>query len=463
MRISWSLLLGATLAVGSAKGQAFERGYLVTTAGDTLRGEIQNRFWQAPPESVVFRPSPAVSGQEYVRRRLRTVRLEGSRYFRAEVLVVDHGARTHTGDLPSRLVVSPRTDSLLAEVLLDGPVPLLRVVADAGVSHYFVRRPGRPYLELTERKYLVEIEGHQRIVDANNYRSQLAVYFSDCPAAVAVAEKAPFSAQGLVAVVKAFGAQCLPEKLPGADAPAPAHPTNLLAFNGGVLLGGSYNKLQIGRSEYVGEEAPLLDGLNLDSQLHPVGGAYLDVLLPGRRWLGHSEVAMSSYGRRGVFPLAGGAGSYTWHGTKLDTRLGLRCLLFRQRSKLDWFVGSGLNLNTTLSYQSSEQYGAGSSRLTASRVRVPTQAAFFGALDFVFLPYLEAGMRWGRLTYSVDVAPTGTVSYTDPLALYASDSRTPAGQETSYYGMYSYGATLLSYRAVLAFSLVRWPAPATNR
>ena len=114
MRFSWGLLLGGVLAVGSARGQSFERGYLVTTAGDTLRGEIQNRFWQAPPESVVFRSSPAAPGKEYSRRRLRAVRLESGRYFRAEVLVVDHGARTHTGDLPSRLVVSLRTDSLLA-------------------------------------------------------------------------------------------------------------------------------------------------------------------------------------------------------------------------------------------------------------------------------------------------------------------------------------------------------------
>ena len=459
MRFSWGLLLGAflsVLAVGSAKGQVFERGYLVTTAGDTLRGEIQNRFWQAPPESVVFRSSPAAPGQKYARRRLRAVRLEGSRYFRAEVLVVDHGARTQTGDLPSRLVVSLRTDSLLAEVLVDGPVPLLRAIVDAGVSHYFVRRPGRPYLELTERKYLFENEGHQRVVDANNYRSQLAVYFGDCPAAVAVAEKALFSGPGLAAVVKAFGAQCLPDGPLGMDAPAPDRPTQLLAFNGGALLGISFNKLQTGRSSLIGEEAPLLDDLNLDGQLHPVGGAYLDVLLPGRRWLGHCEVALSSFGRRGTFPLAGGAGSYTWHGTKLDTRLGLRYLLFRQRNKLEWFLGSGLNFNTTLSYQSSEQYGTGSSRLTASRVRVPTQAAFFGPLEFVFLPYLEAGMRRGRLTFSVDVAPTGTVSYTDPLAVYASDSR------TDYYVKYSYGATLFSYRALVAFRLSRWPAPVPN-
>lgn len=441
------------LLVGHAHGQVFEPGYLVTTADDTLRGEIQNRFWQAPPESVIFRPAPGAPVHEYARRRLRAVRLESSRYFRAEVLVVDHGARMHTGDLPSQLVVSSSTDSLLAEVLVDGPVSLLRVVVDAGMSHYFVRRPGRPYLELTERKYLIEIEGHQRIVNANNYRSQLAVYFGDCPAAVAVAEKATFSAQGVAAVVKAFGAQCLPDGPLGTDVTTPNHPTHLLAFSGGALLGMSFNNLQTGRSSFIGEEAPLIDNLNLDGQLHPMGGVYLDVLLPGRRWLGHSEAVLSSFGRRGTSPLAGGTGSYTWHGTKLDTRLGLRCLLFRQRSKLEWFVGSGLNFNTTLSYQSSEQYGTGSSRLTASRVRVPTQAAFFGSLEFVFLPYLEAGMRRGRLTFSVDVAPTGTVSYTDPLAVYASDSRTPVGQETDNYAKYSYGATLFSYRAVLAFRL----------
>ncbi|MDO7845468.1 hypothetical protein Q5H92_03795 [Hymenobacter sp. M29] len=448
------LALGLSGA-GAAHGQVFERGFVVTTAGDTLRGEIENRFWQQPPTRIDFRPSATAPTQALGRAGVRAFGLDGGRYFRTEVVPLDRMARTQGTDLPQRLVINPRPDTLLAEVLVDGPAPLLRAVVD-DVTHYYVQRPGKPFEELVDRKYLSTVDGRQGIVNANNYKGQLLLYFGDCPAATSAVTAAPFTVAGLTGVVQAFNEQCSPARRLGVSYTARTHSHRAFAFNGGVLAGVGYNHLQFG-STGGGEEAPLLNNLNLDGRAHLLGGLYLDVLMPGRRWMAHSEAVFSEYGRKGTFALAGGAGSYTWYGTRIDARLGVRNALL-QRPQREVFVGGGLLLNITTSSHSQEQYGTGSSRLTRTFVLVPTQSNFIGGPAFGIGPYVEAGLRCGRFTFSLDAALNEGASYTDPLTVKEADHdpSDPLATTTSYNG-YSYSGVQLTYRALVGFRLGHRP------
>lgn len=459
MRYFSKAVVVVALALGcisSASGQTFEPGYVVTSAGDTLRGQIENRFWQAPPENIVFRAAPTATAQTYLSSQVRAFRLESGRFFRAEVVPLDRGARTQTSNLPQRLVINSQPESILAEVLVDGPVTLLRAVPD-GVTHYFVQRPGKPYMELTERKYLSVVGGREVIMDANNYRAQLGMYFGDCPAAVEAAGKSSYTAKSLVAVVQAFSTQCSLDKKAATEYLGKGKSAGPLALNAGLLGGGSYHLQRLKTSSEVDEEAPLLDGLNVDGKLHPVGGVYLDVLLPGRKWVGHSELTFSTFGRRGVFALAGGAGSYTWHGTTLDGRLGAR-YMFSQQPARAYFAGAGINLNFTTSFESGAQFGAGSSRVTARNVRVRTQSAFLGGPEFNASPYLEVGVRRSRFTFTLDAYLNGGNGHTDPLAVKTAfrDPRNPLAETSSYSG-YNYRDIMVGFRALVAFRLVGQP------
>ena len=458
MRDLIGMLLFVLLSVSAAQGQTFERGYLVTNAGDTLRGEIENRFWQAPPEEVVFRAATNAPVRLFPRRSLRAFRLEGGRYFRAEVLPLDRAAATDVNSLPTQLTYNQRPDSLLAEVLVDGSAPLLRTVV-AGVTHYFVRRPGQPYLELTERRYLAQINGRQNVVNANNYKSQLNVYFGDCPAAVTAADAAPFSVKGLAAVVQAFAVQCTAGKQAGAELIAPARTNRPFAVNAGVLAGGGFNRLRLNNNE-TGEEQPLFDDVNLDGRLHATGGAYVDVLLPGRKWAVHAEGALSSYGRRGTMAVPGEAATYAWHGTRVDARLGPRYALAQQPTH-ELFAGAGLNLNFTTSSESEARYGNGvasATRLTSRNVRLPTQSSFVGAPPSGLGLYVEAGLRRDRFTLSLDAMISDGVNHNDPLAVQTGvrDPRAPSAETIAYNG-FNYSASLLMFRTVLAFRLNRRP------
>lgn len=132
----------------------------------------------------------------------------GGRYFRYEVLPLDCAASTQLSTISRSSQPDIRRDSLLAEVLLDGPITMWRVVRPSS-THYLLRRPDRPVLDLCERRYVrTSPTGSQYLVDGNNYRNQLGLYFADCPAAVEVAQAAAFSAAGVAGVAQVYSQTC---------------------------------------------------------------------------------------------------------------------------------------------------------------------------------------------------------------------------------------------------------------
>ncbi|HEX8504336.1 MAG TPA: hypothetical protein VF630_03130, partial [Hymenobacter sp.] len=224
--------------------QAYEPGLLVTSTGDTLRGEIENSFWVEPPAFVRYRAASAASSQMFQPRQLRAVSFTDGRYFKYEALPLDRAVQTELDKLPRGNYPAIRVDTVLAEVLLDGPVPLRRVVLD-GTPHYLLWRPNQPVLELSERRYLRETENDLwSVADGNNYLAQLSLYFLDCPEAASAARLAPFTAEGLADVVQAFNQACGSEHKPAQSWLAQAKPRRRLSFQGGVLAGVRYNRIE---------------------------------------------------------------------------------------------------------------------------------------------------------------------------------------------------------------------------
>lgn len=148
-----------------AHGQVFEPGYLVLSHGDTLRGEVQNDFWEEPPTAIRFRSSPAAV-TTYPVRQLRSVYLSTGRLLRHELLPVDRYAEARLQYLTTSVPHHQVSDSILADVLIEGPASLLGVILNE-TKHFFVRREGKPYLEMAERRYIDSHQGRMSIVDAS--------------------------------------------------------------------------------------------------------------------------------------------------------------------------------------------------------------------------------------------------------------------------------------------------------
>lgn len=271
-------------------GQAFEPGFLVKSNGDTLRGEIENGFWNEPPTLIRYRAAATSAAQLFRPRQLQTVSFTGGRYFRYETLPVDHAAETQLQMLSRGYRVNIQTDSILAEVLVDGSATLFRV-GTHGSTHFLIRSPGQPVLDLAERSYLRQSGNSGWLVtDGNNYCGQLQLFFRDCPSAARAAQQAPFTAAGLAAVVQAYNQTCSTARSVGLDRIPVAVPRRQVAFQGGVLAGVRYNGIPAEPSNNC-----------LDCVIRPNAGLYAEVLLPGRRTAFYGELSVGTIGNKGRY------------------------------------------------------------------------------------------------------------------------------------------------------------------
>jgi hypothetical protein len=384
------LVIGFSCYSFQTLAQAYEPGLLVRSNGDTLRGEIENRFWVEPPTFIRFRAAAAGPVQEFQPRQLRAVNFTGGRHFSYQVLPIDHAAKTELASLPHGNFVDTQIDSLLAEVLLEGPVPLWRVVSN-GVPHYLLRRANQPVLDLNPRKYLSETRtGAWVITDGNNYHNQLMVLFGDCPEAAAAALTAPFTPEGIIGVVQAFNTACGPTQEPARSWLAQSAVRRRVSFQGGLLAGARYNRIE--SSSYA------LAGTCSDCRPHPFAGLYAELLQPSRLSAIYGELSLSSFHSQGSAhtdydPITRQDiyTTYDYHASLATARLGIRYFSLLPKEQ-QLILGLSFELNKVLNPTISS---TGGPAVTPYREEL-------GYATTTLLPGLGLGWRTGRFTLSLD-------------------------------------------------------------
>ncbi|GAB3649675.1 hypothetical protein GCM10027594_24940 [Hymenobacter agri] len=424
MKLRLLLTLPALLAAVLTHAQAYEPGLLVRANGDTLRGEIENGFWVEAPEYIRFRPAPTSPSQLFQPRQLRAVSFTNGRYFRYEALPVNHAAETRLDRLPHSNFVDMHTDSLLAEVLLEGPANLL-LTAREGITHYFIRRAGQPYLELSERKYLrTTAAGRTEVADANNYRGQLEIYFGDCPTARSAVTKAAFTVQGIAAVVQAYNTGCAPAA-PYRSWLAQTKPRRHLALQGGVVTGLRYNSFRNGTAE-LPETLPCTD-----CRPRPFVGLYTDVLQPGRNKALYGELSVSQFSNQAWEYFQSGpiieSSVVNYRAWLVSARLGMR-FLFPLPHDQQWLLSLAYELNQTV---------RPTITATSGTSVIPPASSQLGFGMPTLLPSLGLGWRAQRYTLGLDAQ------------LYT--NREPSGLYDRFVG------TNFVARASLAYRLGRNP------
>ena len=306
--------------------QNFEPGFLVRSTGDTLRGEIEDAAWSTPPPRITYRTGPGSAAQVFQPRQLRFVQLGSGRTFRFAALPLDQAAETRLDRLPRGNASHVEIDSVLADVLLDGPASLLRVVT-LSTTHYCIVAPGHPALDLCERSYITETANGSLVVrNGNNYRGQLAVYFVTCAEATRAAETATFTPQALVAVVQTYNRNCSPTRQAGKNQLATAAPRRRIALRGGLVAGFRYNHVNA-------FDGPQGDAC-FDCTPRPLAGFFGELLLPGRNTALYGELGVSrAQGRYIIYRESTGAVGATpveyysfadYRTTLLSARFGLR-------------------------------------------------------------------------------------------------------------------------------------------
>lgn len=375
-----ALLLTAFLA----PAQTFEPGLLVRANGDTLRGEIENSFWTESPQSVRFRRSAESPAEVFKPRQLRSFSLTGGQYFRYEALPIDHAAENRFEYIRHGNATNIQVDSLLAEVLVEGPVSLLRVGRLSG-PHFLLLGPNQPILDLSAHEYLRQSPtGAWERTDGNNYRGLLGMYFTACPAAFTAIQKAPFTPEGLATVVQAYNQTCSPTHQAGRSWLAQAGPRRRMALQGGLLAGLRYNRI----------EAPfnVATGACVDCVPHPYAGLYAELLQPNRTGALYGEISLSRFKGAGTeFDYQSRMTTdYHYQAWLATARLGVRHF-FRLSHERQFILGFGYELNKVLNPALTLVLGP---PVTAD------YEVFYAAPTY--LPNLDLSWRTNRLTATVD-------------------------------------------------------------
>ena len=396
------LLAAAPLFILQTHAQVYEPGLLVRANGDTLRGEIENGFWVEPPASIRFRPGPTAAIETLKPRQLRAMLLTNGRYFRFEGFPINHADETELVRLPHGYTTNVKIDSLLAEVLVEGPMTLFRVVRPSSL-HLLLQRPGQPVVDLCERQYLRQApDGGWQVTDGNNYRSQLALYLADCPEASQAAKSAAFTPADLVAVVQRYNETCGPTRQPGRSWLAVAAPRRRVSVQGGLHAGMRYNHLENANINFPG---------CTDCTARPFGGLYAELLLPSRRTAVYGELSLGNFRNqlsRFVMvttttpdprcagctreELASVPATYQYQALMSTARIGIR-YFFQLPREQQLLLGLSYELNSLWNVQGSFQPG-------------PDFTLYEDDLVFhsvPLLPALTAGWRWNRVTVAADV------------------------------------------------------------
>ncbi|GAB3868734.1 hypothetical protein GCM10028824_14450 [Hymenobacter segetis] len=396
------LLAAAPLFTLQTHAQVYEPGLLVRANGDTLRGEIENGFWVEPPASIRFRPGPTAAIETLKPRQLRAVLLTNGRYFRYEGLPINHADVTELARLPHGYATNVQVDSLLAEVLVEGPMTLFRVVRP-GSLHLLLHRAGQPVVDLCERQYLRHApNGGWEVTDGNNYRNQLALYLADCPEASQAAKSAAFTPAGLVAVVQRYNQACGPARQAGRSWLAVAAPRRRVSVQGGALAGVRYNHSE-------NSNVNLADCT--DCEARPFGGLYAEVLLPSRRTAVYGELNLGNFRNQlsqfvtvvNTIPdprcagctrteLAVVAATYHYQALMSTARIGVRYFVWLPHEQQLLF-GLSYELNSLWNVRGNFQPGPDFTLRDEDLVyhSVP------------LLPALTAGWRWNRVSVAADV------------------------------------------------------------
>jgi len=187
------------------QGAPFVPGYVVTAAGDTLRGEVTDQIDALAARSVQFRPEPGAAGRMYSPAEIQGYGLDSGRRF--VVLVVPPFAGRPAEPLFARPLVEGDALSLYT---FAAPVPRMAddpdALSDRGdPTRYAVQGPGGQAVGLYYLRRLQRDGGLQMVQDAQ-YRRALAVAFAECPDEQRRTARLPYRQRELSAAVLAYNA-----------------------------------------------------------------------------------------------------------------------------------------------------------------------------------------------------------------------------------------------------------------
>jgi hypothetical protein len=169
-RIALIFLLGICLQVTAQKN--YQRGQVVLTNGDTLKGWIDYRNWHVNPTAIRFKQdSLSDNTRQFTTTDISFFQVAGDKYLRAfitkDMLPID------INHLLPDSMENKQTDTAFLRVLVEGAVLNLYEVYDFK-PHYYIQDSTKSYRELTYKCTLDEVSNRMKV--SNYFHCELMAY-----------------------------------------------------------------------------------------------------------------------------------------------------------------------------------------------------------------------------------------------------------------------------------------------
>ncbi len=172
-------------------------GYVITNAGDTIKGVFSASRWDTAPKQVSFN---GPNGKEvYTPLDIKSF-FVADEFYESAIVNVDHS----TGNLQNmNYSAQPEfiKDTLFLQVIFRGNKSLYYSKNAKGWKYFFIRDGINPIEQLVYKNYLIDHKiggGYKTYTVENNfYIRQLKVLFSECPTLGATVESAKYEMNNL--------------------------------------------------------------------------------------------------------------------------------------------------------------------------------------------------------------------------------------------------------------------------
>ncbi len=334
-------LLGLVLVSSSFWAHAQKNvlpGYIITQAGDTLKGQVRDRSDAQNNLSVEFHGTAGVT--VYTPEQLKGYGITGQKkYTSTNITTLSYPP--HGGTDTTRSVV-------FLQQLIEGPLSLYCLKTHRERDRFFLRRDSGNFSELVQEKRIVEIKGnpHQRTL--NFYQDTLSQVFAACPDLAKKMSRLDFVAVDMSKAFIEYNACIQPQT----ETFVSATVTRKTLLTASVVLGYAQ-----GRTHYTETERGLgeLKGRNGIS-----GGLALDLANPAfsKRF---SLKAGLDYSQKGVEGIFNRAKSYA--NQPILTTFDMKCLngslmlkLNTYKGRVQPFLAGGLTAGYVLNYENAYMY-----------------------------------------------------------------------------------------------------------
>ena len=289
------LLLTALLLPGLfARAQSnFVAGYVVTTAGDTLKGYIDNQDWTRTPARVDFKRSAGEAPQAYHPYQAASFYIQPTgELFEAKAVSIDKSPTELSKMIPNAPPVVVQ-DTVFLKTLIRGKVSLYHYRDEAYKTHYYLQKEAQPE-ELVLKQGMND---QHELVVTERYRGLLAYYLGDCPSVQKQIAGAPFKGTAFLRLVSDYY-QCTGSRPEYAEA-AGVERMGKIKLEAGITGGVAINSLRM-EGGYTGK-------MDFGSMTVPAAGVSLNFVMPRNlsKWSFYNEVTWKRFvGRNRETPIA---------------------------------------------------------------------------------------------------------------------------------------------------------------